>query len=96
VCIVVGALAAQPAADDLSGASTVFVVGFMGVFCWCKRHQKMSLRKGGGASRVPRHQNSFEFRHNPKSKKTAMILGITNATQDLCPRCSAKIEWRRK
>ncbi len=34
VCIVVGALAAQPAADDLSGPSTVVVVdlgGFAGV-----------------------------------------------------------------
>jgi hypothetical protein len=37
VCIVVGALAAQPAADDLSGPSTVFVVWVYGVFCWCKR-----------------------------------------------------------
>ena len=56
----------------------------------------MSMRKGGGPKQGPRHQNTFEFRHNPKSKKTKFIMGIGNATQDLCPRCSAIIEWRRK
>ena len=54
------------------------------------------MRKGGGPKQGPRHQNTFEFKHNPKSKKTKMIMGIGNATFGLCPRCTAKIEWRRK
>lgn len=44
--------------------------------------------------RAPRHQNSFAFRHNPKSKKTDKILASPNV--GVCKRCHEKIEWRKK
>ena len=53
----------------------------------------------GGASkkkkgRAPKHQNTFAFRHNPKSKKTDKILNSPNV--GVCRRCHEKIEWRKK
>jgi hypothetical protein len=54
----------------------------------------MSTRKGGERSRPPAHQNSFSFKHNPKSKKTAAILASPNT--GLCRTCHAKIEWKKK
>ncbi|KAL7483643.1 hypothetical protein ACHAW6_009289 [Cyclotella cf. meneghiniana] len=44
--------------------------------------------------RAPKHQNSFAFRHNPKSKKTEKILSSPNL--GVCRRCHDKIEWRKK
>lgn len=44
--------------------------------------------------RAPKHQNSFAFRHNPKSKKTDKILSSPNV--GVCKRCHDKIEWRKK
>jgi len=44
--------------------------------------------------RPPKHQNSFAFRHNPKSKKTDKILASPNV--GVCRRCYDKIEWRKK
>lgn len=44
--------------------------------------------------RAPAHQNTFAFRHNPKSKKTAQILQTPIAL--CCRRCREKLEWRKK
>ena len=44
--------------------------------------------------RAPKHQNSFGFKHNPKSKKTDKILSSPNV--GVCRRCHDKIEWRKK
>jgi len=49
-----------------------------------------SKKKG----RKPAHQNSFAFRHNPKSKLTEKILASPNV--GLCRRCREKIEWRKQ
>ena len=55
----------------------------------------MSTRKGAGATRTrkPAHQNSFAFRHNPKSQKTAKILGMANT--GLCASCHDKVSSDR-
>ena len=50
-----------------------------------------SKRKKGHA---PAHQNTFAYRHNPKSKLTAKILASPN--EGLCKRCHDKIEWRKQ
>jgi hypothetical protein len=42
----------------------------------------------------PAHQNTFAFKHNPKSKLTAQILSSPNI--GVCQRCHDKIEWRKK
>jgi hypothetical protein len=55
VCIVVGALAAQPARTTSSGPSTVFGFGFR-VFCWCKK--RMS---DGSYQQMP--QSGYAVRH---------------------------------
>jgi hypothetical protein len=44
--------------------------------------------------RPPAHQNTFAFRHNPKSKKTEKILSSPNV--GVCTKCHDKIEWRKK
>lgn len=44
--------------------------------------------------RAPKHQNSFAFRHNPKSKKTEKIL--SSPILGVCRRCYDKIEWRKQ
>ena len=54
---------------------------------------------GGGTKkkkkgRAPAHQNTFAFRHNPKSKKTERILASPNV--GVCTKCRDKIEWRKK
>ncbi|CAM9963702.1 unnamed protein product, partial [Scytosiphon promiscuus] len=61
-----------------------------------RRAEDMSTRKGAGATRTrkPKHQNSFAYRHNPKSQKTAKILGSVNA--GLCASCHDKVEWRKR
>ena len=61
-------------------------------------NQTMGNPPPGGSKkkkgRAPKHQNSYAFRHNPKSKKTAKILSSPNV--GVCRRCSEKIEWRKK
>ncbi|KAL3808755.1 hypothetical protein ACHAXA_010948 [Cyclostephanos tholiformis] len=52
--------------------------------------KKKKKKKG----RPPAHQNTFAFRHNPKSKKTERILSSPNV--GVCDRCRDKIEWRKK
>lgn len=44
--------------------------------------------------RAPKHQNTYAFQHNPKSKKTDKILSSPNV--GVCKRCYDKIEWRKK
>jgi hypothetical protein len=51
---------------------------------------KKKKKKG----RPPAHQNTFAFRHNPKSKKTEKILSSPNV--GVCTKCHDKIEWRKK
>ena len=50
--------------------------------------------KVGSYSRKPKHQNSFAFKHNPGSKKTAAIREIVHG--GLCKRCNEKVEWKKK
>jgi len=53
-----------------------------------------TLRSGAPKRGPPAHQNSFAFKHNKGSKKTAVIREIVHGL--LCERCRAKIEWRKK
>ncbi len=50
-------------------------------------------RRGTGP--VPKYQNTTAFRHNPKSKKTAVIAALP-ASSGCCRRCTDIIEWKRK
>ena len=62
-----------------------------------KMPQRSSAPGGGSKKkkgRAPAHQNSYAFRHNPKSKKTEKILSSPNV--GVCRRCHEKIEWRKK
>ena len=45
-------------------------------------------------SRKPKHQNTFAFKHNRNSKKTAAIKAVMH--DGLCQRCHEKIEWKKK
>lgn len=54
----------------------------------------MSTQRGNVKKPGPKHQNSFAFKHNPKSKKTLKILALPS--EGLCRRCSEQIEWRKK
>mmetsp|Transcript_15772 Transcript_15772/g.17804 ORF Transcript_15772/g.17804 Transcript_15772/m.17804 type:complete len:128 (-) Transcript_15772:432-815(-) len=54
----------------------------------------ISTAKGGVHSRAPKYQNSFAYKHNKSSKKTAKILGIQHS--QLCKRCHDQIEWKKK
>jgi len=49
---------------------------------------------GQRRNRGPAHQNTFAFKHNPKSKKTERILA--SPIEGLCQRCHEKVEWRKK
>ena len=40
-------------------------------------------------SRAPAHQNSFAFKHNPNSKKTAKILA--SPIRGVCDKCKEKV-----
>lgn len=53
-----------------------------------------SKRAPSAPGRKPAYQNTFAFKHNKGSKKTAHILGI--AHRGLCQRCHEQIEWRKK
>jgi len=59
-------------------------------YCYTRAAQVMS----GQRRRGPAHQNTFAFRHNPKSKKTERILA--SPIEGLCQRCHEKVEWRKK
>lgn len=54
----------------------------------------MSTRRGNAKKGAPKHQNTFAFRHNPKSKLSKSIHAIPNV--GLCERCTQQIEWRKK
>ena len=45
-------------------------------------------------SRPPAHQNTYAFKHNPKSKLTEKILN--SPIQHCCRRCTDKLEWRKQ
>jgi hypothetical protein len=55
---------------------------------------KKKKKTGSASGRVPAFQNTFAFRHNPKSKKTATILA--SPIQYCCQRCHDKIVWRKQ
>jgi hypothetical protein len=52
------------------------------------------LQKKKKKGHAPAHQNTFAFRHNPKSKKTATIL--ESPIDGVCRRCHDKLEWRKR
>ncbi|ETI46031.1 hypothetical protein F441_09483 [Phytophthora nicotianae CJ01A1] len=54
----------------------------------------MSSQRGNVKKRAPKHQNTFAFKHNPKSKKTDRILSMP--IHGLCEKCRKQIEWRKK
>jgi Uncharacterized conserved protein (DUF2039) len=55
------------------------------------KKKKASSSNGG---RIPAYQNTFAFKHNPKSKKTAAILA--SPIYHCCQRCHDKIAWRKQ
>lgn len=57
-------------------------------------NNKNKNKKKKNKGHAPAHQNSFAFRHNPKSKLTEKILSSPNV--GVCRRCHEKIEWRKK
>lgn len=54
----------------------------------------MSSQRGNVKRGAPKHQNTFAFKHNPKSKKTERILSLP--IRGLCEKCRKQIEWRKK
>ena len=56
----------------------------------CNNNGQKKKKKG----HAPAHQNSFAFKHNPKSKKTDAILALP--IHSCCRRCKEKLEWRKK
>jgi Uncharacterized conserved protein (DUF2039) len=56
--------------------------------------QPSAMQKKKKKGRAPAHQNTFAFRHNPKSKKTAKIL--SSPVHNCCRRCREKIVWRKQ
>ena len=56
----------------------------------CNKSKKKVAASNG---RIPAFNNTFAFRHNPKSKKTAHILA--SPIQYCCRRCHDKIVWRK-
>ena len=54
----------------------------------------MSTQRGNQKKEGQRHQNSFAFKHNPKSKKTEVIL--SRPIQGLCQHCYSVLEWRKQ
>ena len=57
-------------------------------------HTAMGKKRDGKNGRLPKHNNDFKFKHNPKSKKSDLIATITHS--GLCHRCSDKIAWKKK
>ena len=56
--------------------------------------QNSNATKKKKKGHAPAHQNTFAFKHNPKSKKTQKILESPNI--HVCRRCHDKIEWRKQ
>ena len=56
--------------------------------------QNTNATKKKKKGHAPAHQNTFAFKHNPKSKKTQKILESPNI--HVCRRCHDKIEWRKQ
>ncbi|PRP87559.1 hypothetical protein PROFUN_04586 [Planoprotostelium fungivorum] len=54
----------------------------------------MSSERGNTKKGAQAHQNTFAWKHNPNSAKTAKILALPN--EGLCPRCTEQIEWRKR
>lgn len=54
----------------------------------------MSSQRGNMKKGAPKYQNTFAFKHNPKSKKTERILALP--IYGLCEKCRKQIEWRKK
>ena len=55
----------------------------------------MSSQKGNVSKKgPPKYQNREGFRHNPKSRLTAILLALPN--QGLCGHCHEKVEWKKK
>ncbi|TYZ65296.1 hypothetical protein PybrP1_011464 [[Pythium] brassicae (nom. inval.)] len=54
----------------------------------------MSSQRGNVKKGAPKYQNTFAFKHNPKSKKTERILALP--IYGLCEKCRKQIEWRKK
>jgi Uncharacterized conserved protein (DUF2039) len=51
-------------------------------------------KKKNNSGRIPAYQNTFAFKHNPKSKKTASILA--SPIDHCCLRCHDKLVWRKQ
>ena len=55
----------------------------------------MSSQRGNSSKTgAQKHQNSFAYKHNPKSKKTEVILSMP--IQGLCQHCFSVLEWRKQ
>ncbi len=54
----------------------------------------MSTAIGGKGRTGQKYQNTFSYKHNTNSKKTAKIAGIVHS--GICDRCTDKIEWKKK
>lgn len=55
--------------------------------------QGSGASKGGKKKGAPAHQNTFAYKHNPKSKLTDKILN--SPIVHVCRRCHEKLEWRK-
>ncbi|KAJ1735782.1 hypothetical protein LPJ61_000379 [Coemansia biformis] len=56
--------------------------------------EKMSTRGSGAKKGAPKYQNTFAYKHNPKSVKTQKILALP--VDGLCRRCTDQINWRKQ
>jgi hypothetical protein len=54
----------------------------------------MSIARGNHAKGQPAHMNTFAFRHNVGSKKTARIARLPVHT--MCTSCTRVILWKKK
>jgi hypothetical protein len=54
----------------------------------------MSIARGNHAKGQPAHMNTFAFRHNVGSKKTARIARLPVHT--MCNSCTRVILWKKK
>jgi hypothetical protein len=56
---------------------------------------RMSSQRGNTTKKgPPKYQNKVGFKHNPKSRLTAVILSLPN--EGLCLHCHEKVEWKKK
>ncbi|KAJ2760206.1 hypothetical protein IWQ56_005544 [Coemansia nantahalensis] len=56
--------------------------------------EKQSTRGSGARKGAQKYQNTFAYKHNPKSKKTQTILALP--VDGLCRRCTDQINWRKQ